>query len=622
VSWLTRVLLVFLMTASIVQQSNAQAAEQPHPGAALYETNCAACHDQPFYKAPSRSMIGRLSPDNILRVLNDGSMKSQAAGIDIAGRSAIAEFLSRRLLSDMEAQALPPQCDKTHGFDSNLAPVSRGWGVDLANSRFQTLAGGGLNASNVGDLEVKWSFAYPNAFQARSQPVYGGGAIYVGSQDGTVWALDARTGCLRWSYQAKAEVRTGIVITPWDAGDSDVNPAIFFGDILANVYSVDAKTGVLRWRVKADEHRDATLTGTPSYFNERLYVSVSSLETIAASNPDYECCTFRGAVLALEANTGATIWKSHSIDKPAVPAGKTEVGTTIMAPSGAPIWSSPTIDEQRGQLYVGTGQNYSSPAGGNSDSIIAFDLETGRKNWVSQQSSRDAWNVACFVGFPGLSNANCPEENGPDYDFGSHAILVHLPSGKDVVVGGQKSGDVVGVDPDTGRTLWKNRIGRGGVQGGVHFGIAAQDDVVYVPINDTLFPGDEVSNNSPLPARPGVHAVNAANGDLLWSAPAASVCGETPRCETGVSQAISAIPGAVIAGFLDGRMRIYAREDGSLLWEYNFLREFETVSGAVAQGGAFSGGGVLVANGLLYVNSGYGFNRYIPGNALVVFGLK
>jgi polyvinyl alcohol dehydrogenase (cytochrome) len=610
------------MTVSIVQQSNAQAAEQPHPGAALYETNCAACHDQPFYKAPSRSMIGRLSPDNILRVLNDGSMKSQAAGIDIAGRSAIAEFLSRRLLSDMEAQALPPQCDKTHGFDSNLAPVSRGWGVDLANSRFQTLAGGGLNASNVGDLEVKWSFAYPNAFQARSQPVYGGGAIYVGSQDGTVWALDARTGCLRWSYQAKAEVRTGIVITPWDAGDSDVNPAIFFGDILANVYSVDAKTGVLRWRVKADEHRDATLTGTPSYFNERLYVSVSSLETIAASNPDYECCTFRGAVLALEANTGATIWKSHSIDKPAVPAGKTEVGTTIMAPSGAPIWSSPTIDEQRGQLYVGTGQNYSSPAGGNSDSIIAFDLETGRKNWVSQQSSRDAWNVACFVGFPGLSNANCPEENGPDYDFGSHAILVHLPSGKDVVVGGQKSGDVVGVDPDTGRTLWKNRIGRGGVQGGVHFGIAAQDDVVYVPINDTLFPGDEVSNNSPLPARPGVHAVNAANGDLLWSAPAASVCGETPRCETGVSQAISAIPGAVIAGFLDGRMRIYAREDGSLLWEYNFLREFETVSGAVAQGGAFSGGGVLVANGLLYVNSGYGFNRYIPGNALVVFGLK
>ena len=178
------------------------------------------------------------------------------------------------------------------------------------------------------------------------------------------------------------------------------------------------------------------------------------------------------------------------------------------------------------------------------------------------------------------------------------------------------------MDPDTGTTLWKTRVGRGGVQGGVHFGIAAHADVVYVPINDTLFGGDEVSSKSTQPARPGVHAVNAENGDLLWSAPAAHVCGETPRCETGVSQAITAIPGAVIAGFLDGRMRIYSRENGSLIWEYNFLRDFQTVSGAVARGGAFSGGGVLVADGMLYVNSGYGFNRYIPGNALVVFGLK
>lgn len=621
-SWLTRVLPVFLITATIASQGLAEPAGQVHPGASLYESNCAGCHDQPFYKAPSRSMIGLLGPDNILRALNDGSMKSQAADIDVAGRSAIAEFLSRRRLSDIEAPLLPSRCDAAHGFDLNLPPVSRGWGVDLENSRFQPLAAGGLSSSNVSDLEVKWSFAYPNAFQARSQPVYGGGAIYVGSQDGTVWALDARTGCLRWSYQAKAEVRTGIVITPWLAGEADANPTIFFGDILANVYAVDAETGILRWRVKADEHRDATLTGTPTYFNQRLYVTVSSLETIAAANPAYECCTFRGAVMALNATDGALVWKSHSIDKPAEPAGKTEVGTTIMAPSGAPIWSSPTIDEERQQLYVGTGQNYSSPADGNSDAIIAFDLETGRKKWVSQQRSRDAWNVACFVGFPGLSNANCPEENGPDYDFGSHVILVHLPSGKEIVVGGQKSGDVVGVDPDTGKTLWKNRIGRGGVQGGVHFGIAAQAGVIYVPINDTLFTGDKTSANSRLPARPGVHAVNAENGELLWSALATNVCGETPRCETGVSQAISAIPGAVIAGALDGRLRIYAREDGSLLWEANLLREFQTVSGAVAHGGAFSGGGVLVAHGLLYVNSGYGFNRYMPGNALVVFGLK
>jgi polyvinyl alcohol dehydrogenase (cytochrome) len=615
---LTQALVIFLFATNSV----AEPAEEVHPGAALYEANCASCHDQPVYKAPGRSMLGMLGPKNILRALNEGSMKPQAAAIDPAGRQNIAEFLSRQKLSDVQDEALPPLCDAAHEFDLNLPPVSRGWGVDLHNSRFQPGESGGLNSANVEDLEVKWSFAYPNAFQARSQPVYGGGAIYVGSQDGTLWALDAKTGCLRWSFQAKAEVRTGIVITPWAAGDSNADPTIFFGDILANAYSLDARTGILRWRVKADEHPYATLTGTPAYFEGRLYVSVSSLETVAATNPAYECCTFQGAVLALDAITGRMIWKSRSIDKPAAPAGKTEVGTTILAPSGAPIWSSPTIDEKRGQLYVGTGQNYSSPADGNSDAIIAFDLKTGSKRWVSQQTGKDAWNVACFVGFEWLNNANCPAENGPDYDFGSHAILVNLPDGQDIVVGGQKSGDVVGVDPDTGKTLWKNRIGRGGVQGGVHFGIAAQDDVVYVPINDTLFTGDAGNAKNRLPARPGVHAVNAGNGDLLWSALVADVCGETERCETGVSQAISAIPGAVIAGYLDGRVRIHARKDGRLLWESNLLREFHTVSGAIARGGAFSGGGVLVAHGMLYVNSGYGFNRYIPGNALVVFGLK
>ena len=290
--------------------------------------------------------------------------------------------------------------------------------------------------------------------------------------------------------------------------------------------------------------------------------------------------------------------------------------------SRAPVWSAPTIDEQRRQLYVGTGQNYSSPADGNSDAIIAFDLQTGQKRWVSQQVSKDAWNVACFVGIPGISNANCPEENGPDYDFGSHPILIHLSGGGDVVVNGQKSGDLVGVDPDTGKTLWKTRIGRGGVHGGIHFGIAAQGNVVYVPINDQVFAADDARYGTRPPAQPGVHALNAENGDLLWSAPAPDICGDTPYCSRGVSQAITAIPGAVIAGFLDGRLRIYAREDGRLLWERNMLQDYQTVSGAIAHGGAFSGGGVLVAHGLLYVNSGYGFNLHIPGNALVVLGLK
>ncbi len=628
-TFIRRILAALLLSALLIQQATGEPAATeslavPQPAAntaaSLYQNHCAACHDQPFYKAPSRTILSALGPDRILKSMNEGVMKTQAAAIEPADRGMVAEFISGRRLSDIVEPQLPPLCTAARGFDPAQVPVSRGWGVDLENSRFQPAASGGLHAGNVGNLEVKWSFAYPNAVQARSQPVFGGGAIYVGSQDGTVWALDAETGCLRWRFAADAEVRTGIAITPWEADDAEVDPLIFFGDMLANVYALDARSGTLRWRLKADDHRDATMTGTPVYFRERLYIPVSSLEVVAAADPSYECCSFRGALLAVDAATGRTIWKSFTTDEAAKPAGKTSVGTIIKAPSGAPIWSAPTIDERRERIYVGTGENYSSPADGNSDAIIAYDLHTGRKLWVSQQTAKDAWNVACFIGIPGFNSANCPVENGPDHDFGSHPILIHLDAEQDILVAGQKSGHAMGIDPDTGKTLWKTAVGRGGVQGGVHFGIAAEADTLYVPINDLVFAGDDARYDSGRPAAPGVHAVDARTGVLRWSATPSGVCGDLAKCNPGVSHAIAAIPGAVIAGFLDGRLRIYARQDGRLLWERNMLGEYTTVSGEIATGGAFSGGGVLVAHGRLYVNAGYGYNNHIPGNALVVLG--
>ena len=172
--------------------------------------------DGPYYFALARMYA---ADGSVERAAEAFGMAIELEPNDSYLRFEHAEFLSRRRLSDIVAQMLPPQCDAAHGFDLNRPPVSTGWGVDLENSRFQPLVAGDLSSSNVSDLEVKWSFAYPNAFQARSQPVYGGGAVYVGSQDGSVWALDARTGCLRWSYQAKAEVRTGIVITCTESGN-------------------------------------------------------------------------------------------------------------------------------------------------------------------------------------------------------------------------------------------------------------------------------------------------------------------------------------------------------------------------------------------------------------------
>ena len=613
--------LVFLF-ALFAGHAIAQDVAEPHPGEAFYAEACADCHDQPFYKAPSRTFLSVLGPKNILAVLNTGAMREQASALSATERIAVAEYLSEKSLADMVEPALPPACDADHSFDSSLLPTSRGFGVDLQNTRFQPAETGGLIAENVHRLEVKWSFAYPNSIQARSEPVYGAGGIYMGSQDGTVWALDAQTGCLRWMYNATAEIRTGVAISPWSADDNSIDPLIFFGDVIANVYALSARTGELRWKVRVDDHRDATMTGTPSIYDGRLYVPVSSMEVVAAGNGDYECCTFRGALLSLDAATGEQQWKSYTTNTPPELVGKTINGTNIFAPSGAPIWSSPTIDSKRGQVYVGTGENYSSPADGNSDAIIAFDLETGEKNWVAQQTQNDAWNTACFLGFPGIDNANCPEEDGPDYDFGSHPILISLPDGSDIVVGGQKSGHAMGIDPDSGETLWRTAVGRGGIQGGVHFGIAAESDSLYIPINDLNFFNDELRYKWETPAKPGVYSLNAGTGEIIWSMPAPTdVCNDMPFCTPGISQAITAIPGAVIAGHLDGRVRIYSRKDGTVLWEKNLLGKYQTVSGEEATGGSFSGGGVLIAHGLMYVNAGYGYNLHIPGNALVVLGL-
>jgi polyvinyl alcohol dehydrogenase (cytochrome) len=605
---------------SPVEAPSADAVDEPrHPGEALYLDHCASCHDQVAYKAPSRLFISMLGPVNILESMNGGLMAEQAADIEPDGRRAIAEYLTGQSLDTMAASSQPPNCDDVHGFDATLTPVSTGWGVDLANTRFHPPQTGKLTVADVPGLEVKWAFAYPHTTKARSQPTYGGGAIYFGSQDGTVRALDAKTGCLRWAFRASAEVRTAIVISPWSTDDEDADPTLYFGDLLARAYAISARTGELRWVVRVDDHRDATITGSPALAGNRLYVPVSSLEVVSAADPGYACCTFRGSVVALDATSGEQIWKSYSIDQKPANAGTNRAGAPILAPSGAPIWNTPAIDLKRGRLYVGTGENYSSPADGNSDAIMAFDLDSGAKIWVSQQTVGDAWNGACLSDLTS-DDANCPEENGPDYDFGASPMLVTLPDGRDVVIGGQKSGAVMAIDPGSGETLWKTQVGRGGVQGGIHFGMAADGTRIYVPINDMAYPEDLTRYAYTTPPKPGLYALDAESGALLWSSPAPDLCGDLQYCDPGISQAILAIPGAVIAGHMDGRLRIYSAENGEPIWELDTLRDFESVSGETGRGGSFSGNGGLVADGMLYLNSGYGIYNHMPGNILLAIG--
>ncbi|MGI9245757.1 MAG: PQQ-binding-like beta-propeller repeat protein, partial [Steroidobacteraceae bacterium] len=389
---------------------------------------------------------------------------------------------------------------------------------------------------------------------------------------------------------------------------------VFFGDLLARVYAVDAFDGKLRWSYKADDHPNATITGAPTLHDGTLYVPVSSLEVTSAADPAYECCTFRGAVVALDALGGASRWKAYSIPTPPQEVGRTSVGTRILAPSGAPIWNSPTIDARRGLLYVGTGENYSSPANDTSDALLAFRLTDGVMVWHAQKTAKDAWNVACMF----KDNPNCPAENGPDVDFGSSLILLRDGKVGDLLLAGQKSGMVYGVDPERrGTIVWQRRVGRGGIQGGVHFGMASDGERLFVPISDMK---DEHAGVVHEESHAGIYGLEPRTGKLLWSAPADNVCGDRPFCDPGISASITSIPGAVLAGHMDGRLRAYDAASGKVVWEVDTTQEWKTVSGEVARGGSFGGGaGAVVANGKLFAASGYGLYFHMPGNVLLAF---
>ena len=486
-----------------------------------------------------------------------------------------------------------------------------GWGHDTR--RYVSAEAAGFDRSQIDDLELKWSFGFPASTRARSQPAIAMGAVFVGSQDGTVYAFDLETGCVRWTYAARAEVRTGITLGK--RGPEGI-PTAYFGDIIANLYALDATTGELVWQTSPDDHHSATLTGTPAFANGNLYVPVSSLEVVTAANPEYACCTFRGHVMAVNGEDGAVLWDSYAIPDAPISTENTKAGTKIFGPSGAPVWTSPTIDAERNLLIFGTGENYSSPADKNSDAVIAVRLDTGERIWSRQTFPDDAWNVACMM----VDNPNCPEEDGPDYDQASSPLLVDIDADTTLVVAGQKDGRVFALDWETGQNkLWEVKLGRGSIQGGVHFGMAASGSTVFVPINDM----NDTRNGEwldPATARPGLSAVDANTGNVLWSRVQENVCGEgRPFCDPGISAAITATDGAVIAGHLDGIIRIYDSQSGDIIWSYNTTTPVTGTNGVTAKGGGMSGSGPAIAAGHMVINSGYGLYNHEAGNALLVF---
>ena len=580
------------------------------PGAKVYHSTCAACHEGQVPKAPHKMFLQMMPPENILAALTTGLMKAQGAMLTPQARQEVAEYLGGAPIGAVQAKA-PPRCTGAAAkFDAKQPAVSVGWGLD--NSRFIPKDIAGLAAGEVPNLTLKWALEFPGAIRARSQPTIAYGAVYVGSDNGTVYALDLASGCVRWTYRAAAEVRTGIVAETGVAVGAV--PRLFFGDVIAHAYALDARNGKLLWSAKVDSHPNATVTGTPAYHEGTLYVPVSSLEVTSAADPKYPCCKFRGAVVALDAATGQQRWQAHTITEEPKIVRTTEAGTAVFAPSGAPVWNSPTVDAGRGLLYVGDGENYASPANDSSDAVIAFRLSDGKRMWVQQLTRGDAWNVACMM----QANPNCPAENGPDVDVAASVIPYTDPAGAAVLLVGQKNGWVYGLDPEAaGKILWKQRIGRGGIQGGVHFGMAREGATLFVPIAD-LADGHDGRKYDSAP-KPGLYALDAKSGKTLWSMPAPADCNGRKFCDIGISAPLTAIPGVVFAGHMDGMLRAYDAASGKVVWEYDSNASVTTVSGATAHGGSFGGAGAAVRDGYLVINSGYGLYFHMPGNVLLVF---
>ena len=585
------------------------AATEAADGMALYQEHCAACHNGQVPRAPHMITFATIGADTILNAMNNGVMRAQASALSASEREVLAGFLAG------EAMASPKpilSCsDPMSELASADAAAMQGWGGNVENHRHSD--GAGLDRNNVDRLALKWVFAYPGALRARSQPLVHDGVIFVGSQSGDIYALDLESGCAHWTYSAGAEVRSSLSLGQLPGRD---DPVLYMGDFSATVHAIDASDGSLVWRAPVGDHPDATITGSPKLHEGSIYVPISSSEWATAADPGYACCTFRGGVVSVDAASGELNWRAHVIDEPAAEIGETNpLGVARKGPSGAPVWNSPTIDPERGVLYVGTGEAYTSPAADTSDAVLAFSLATGKRQWAKQLLGGDAWNMACFIG----EAANCPEEDGPDLDIGASTIL-WAGGERDYLLVGQKSGDVYALDPDKGgAVVWHNKVGRGGFLGGVHWGMSANAESLFVPIADTTITGRFTG-----PVSPGIHALDPTSGEVRWYTPSVADCdgkSPIPVCDQGMSAAITSTDQLVFAGSLDGNLNVYDSLSGEILWSFDTFGNFESVSGDTALGGSIESDGPVLYKGHVLINSGYQFGARMPGNALMVFSL-
>ena len=600
-------LFLFVLSSNLVSQGAALAQD----GEALYTQYCASCHAAPTdLRTPPRSALGGFSANSVYHALTQGLMQAQGAALSDEQKITLAQYLTRGTYKPEGIERLAQCTAPIPNLQIGATGTWSGWGNGDRNARHQTNRDSAINASNVADLELAWVFGFEDGSNARAQPSVVSGVMFMGSNSGNVYALDLASGCAYWTFLATTEVRGSLSIVHSEVLDKVL---VVGADASNRVFVLDASTGARVWHADVDSNPYARSTGSPIVSGDLVFVPVSSAEVVVAANPAHECCSFRGNVAAFDLNTGEKRWHTYIMEE-AKEVGLNSAGKRVFAPSGAPIWDAPTVDAKRRRVYVGTGQNYSRPASNSSDSVIAFNMDSGAIEWIMQTTGNDAFTMACTAA---VGHPNCPDP-GPDLDIGASVLSVTLSTGKDILVAGTKGGVVFALDPDAeGKVLWQTRVGRGGALGGVHWGMSFAGDIAFVPVSDraTGLEGEEGR-------QPGLHAIDMKTGESVWYSEALQRCEASDRaCLDVYSAPPSSTADLVVAGALNGHLFAHDQASGAVLWEYDTVQDFSSVNEVPAKGGAIDSAGPVFSGDYMIVNSGYATFGQLPGNALLVFKL-
>jgi polyvinyl alcohol dehydrogenase (cytochrome) len=637
-SWLAGLVLAGVTGLAAVQVAIAQdAAPSATAGAAVFDARCKGCHDPAIGRAPAKSDLAQRPQADIVQALTSGIMVPMAQGLSPADIKAVAAYLSPA------APAAAPQA-RTGGVEMPQVAINTGavgvdpmcasnppikaapgdWsnmGVDDASSRFQRHPG--LTGGDIKRLKVKWSFSMVGG----GQPAVVGDWLYATNRNGKFYALSAKTGCVHWVVSDLVARTTPIVI------HSKISPsgwAVIVGESDRIIRTFDAQTGKEIWRSpQLEAHPSSVLTGSPVVAGDRVLVPISSIEEATSMSKAYACCTFRGSIASLDLATGKLQWKTSMIDEPRQVIRQKEGGQEVSGPAGAAIWGAPSLNLKKGLVYVVTGDSYTDIDTTGDDSIEALEIKTGKVRWHTQVTQHDNFVMGCG---PASKTGNCPTPLGPDYDFGASPVLVTLHDGKQMLIAGQKSGLAYGLNPDTGKVMWKTAVGVGSALGGIEWGIGSDNHYAYIPVSDLgamfaeMRPARPGQPAAP-PAKPGVSALDPMTGTIVWYAPApkapcvyASDKGKPSHCARAQSPAPAIIPGYVFEGGLDGWFRAYDAKTGKIVWEYSTTAQtYDTLNGIKGQpGGGIDGMGPTIAHGMVYLTSGNNGAVHIGSNGVNV----